>query len=249
MRLLNSGHFISDRLIGYLRAAPSRGGRSKGFSLIEVVLAIGIFLITVLALIGLLGPTLQSVDEVEQIDEISSVVAAVNAFLQNSPDIETATNSKFEAIYEAVAAPGGNEATLFVYRYYDSSDPDEPIRLEVGFAPGEPVGPNSIVNQPAASNPATFADAAGPIYRVVLSTSSVTPIAPVALRSAERNADSIYTLAQGNVDNYPEGYLALEVRIFGEDPPGPNGAFATETDLAALSEIEPDFTYNTAIVR
>ena len=43
-----------------------------GFSLIEVVLAIGIFLVTVLALVGLLGPTLQSVDEVEKTDEVSS---------------------------------------------------------------------------------------------------------------------------------------------------------------------------------
>ena len=72
----------------------------KGFSLIEVVLAIGIFLVTVLALVGLLGPTLQSVDEVEKTDEVSSIVNTMNAFLQNSPEIAPGA-SRFNAIYNA----------------------------------------------------------------------------------------------------------------------------------------------------
>ncbi len=74
----------------------------KGFSLIEVVLAIGIFLVTVLALVGLLGPTLQSVDEVEKTDEVSSIVNTINAFLQNSPEIAPGA-SRFNAIYNAVS--------------------------------------------------------------------------------------------------------------------------------------------------
>ena len=74
--------------------------RRAGFSLIEVVLAIGIFLVTVLALVGLLGPTLQSVDEVEKTDEVSSIVNTMNAFLQNSPEIAPGA-SRFNAIYNA----------------------------------------------------------------------------------------------------------------------------------------------------
>ena len=70
-----------------LSQCPASARSKYGFSLIEVVLAIGIFLVTVLALVGLLGPTLQSVDEVEKTDEIASVVNTVNAFLQSSPDI------------------------------------------------------------------------------------------------------------------------------------------------------------------
>ena len=79
--------------------------RRAGFSLIEVVLAIGIFLVTVLALVGLLGPTLQSVDEVEKTDEVSSIVNTLNAFLQSSPEIAPGA-SKFDAIYNAVADGG-----------------------------------------------------------------------------------------------------------------------------------------------
>lgn len=224
------------------------------FTLIEVVLALGVFFISILALIGLLAPMLRSVDEIEKIDEISSVVNSVNAFLQSSPEIAVRdtdgaiTTTKFNAIYEAISDTGGNEATIFVYRFYDDNDM---IRLEVGFSRTEDpyVGPNSIVNEPA-SNPANFNDAAGPIYRVVLTASSVTPLLPIPLRSDPRNADGIYTLTQDNVINYTEGYLAFEARIYAEDPPGPiPAAFDTTTNLTDLNLREPDFTYNAAIVR
>lgn len=229
-----------------LSQCPASARSKYGFSLIEVVLAIGIFLVTVLALVGLLGPTLQSVDEVEKTDEIASVVNTVNAFLQSSPDIAVESQSKFETIYDAISNNSNNEATIFVYRYYDNkTDPDnETIALEVGFATGEPVNVRAKVNQPA-TNPANFADAAGPIFRVVLTASSVTP---EVLRSPNRNGDGIYTLSAG-VANYPEGYLAMEVRIYPEDPPGPSGNFNTATNLTALKDIEPLFTYNTAVVR
>lgn len=208
--------------------------------MIEVVLAIGIFLVTVLALVGLLGPTLQSVDEVEKTDEVSSIVNTVNAFLQNSPDIAPG-GSKFNAIYSAVEK--GGEATLFVFRYYETNADaagNPVVRIEVGFNRGE--GVNTL----AEVDTNLFQDAAGPIYRVVLSASSVTP---EVLRSSSRNTDTgIYTLAQ-DIANYPEGYFAMEVRIFDETPPGPNAPFSTNTDLTLLKDQEPIFTYNTAVVR
>ena len=174
------------------------------------------------------------------------MVNTVNAFLQSSPDIAP-NASKFNVIYNAINTNSDSEATIFVYRYYDDqNDPDnETIALEVGFAPGEPVDARAIVNQPA-TNPANFADAAGPIYRVVLTASSVTP---EVLRSPNRNVDGIYTLTEAGVADYPEGYLAMEVRIYPEDPPGPSGNFNTATNLTALKDIEPFFTYNTAVVR
>ncbi|HBM85619.1 MAG TPA: hypothetical protein DD423_02325, partial [Opitutae bacterium] len=88
--------------------------RDEGFSLIEVIMAMGIFLVTVLALVGLLGPTLKSIDEIEKTDEVASIVNTINAFLQNSPDI-AATGSKFDAIYNAVSQ---DFATLLIFRAY-----------------------------------------------------------------------------------------------------------------------------------
>lgn len=207
---------------------------ARAFSLIEVVLAIGIFLVTVLALVGLLGPTLKSVDDVEQIDAVSSVVNTLNTFLQKSPSIAP-SGSKFDVIYGAVAS--GNYATVFVFNaYMDATSPD--TELKVGFY-DESVGVDALVEN------ADFSDAAGTIYRAVLSPSSVLPATE---RDPERNGDGIYTL-KNDLGDYPEGYFAMEVRIFAEDPPGPSTSFQASTDLTALSNVEPIFTYNTAVVR
>ena len=239
--------------------SPNHNLQPRGFTLIEVVLALGVFLISVMALIGLLGPMLQSVEEIEKLDEITSVVNTVNAFLQSSPDIAVRDSDgaiikpKFNAIYEAVSPTGGNEATVFVYRYVDNSDPAaERIGLEIGFSSDESafVGASSIINEPVGVNPASFNQAAGPIYRVVLTVSPVTPLLPSPpLRTDPRDPTTgIYALTQDLVD-YPEGSLAFEARIFAEDPPGPTGTFDTATDLEELNLKEPDFTFNTATVR
>lgn len=224
---------------------------SHGFSLIEVVLAIGIFLVTVLALVGLLGPTLKSVDEVEQTDEVSSIVNTLNAFLQNSPDIPLTSNaSKFNAIYNAVG--DGGEATVYIYRWYEDSvdAAGSPIvKLEVGFASDESgiVGPNSIVNQPA-SNRADFSKAAGTIYRAVLTPSSV--LKSGTYRSVDRNTSTGVYDPAGSLATYLEGSFAMEVRIFAEAAPGPSftGTYPA-TNLVSLKDQQPIFTYNTAVVR
>jgi type II secretory pathway pseudopilin PulG len=212
----------------------------KGFSLVEVVLAIGIFLVTVLALVGLLGPTLKSVDEVEKTDEVSSIVNTLNAFLQSSPDIAPA-GSKFDAIYSAVA--DGGEATVFIFRYFDdnaSVDGEAPVvRNAVGFNSGEGVDARAEIDQ------TLFQDSAGPIYRAVLSASSVTPDA----WRADRNGNGIHTLTEPSPAIYPEGYFAMEVRIFAEDGVGPGVTFDNTTDLGELNDVDPIFTYNTAVVR
>ena len=220
-----------------------------GFSLIEVVLAIGIFLVTVLALVGLLGPTLQSVVEVENTDEVTSVVNTVNAFLQNSPEIAPLGQSKFDEIFNAVVGDG--YATLFVFRQFNAQNA---VSLKVGFF-GETNA--TIVNSDVTDG--TTVNATGSVFRVVLTPSSVTPTQYlVGGDSATRNADGIYALSDSNIDNYFEGYFAIEVRIYAEDPsPNFNGAnlppYSGRESLQAtptnLDDIDPIFTYNTAIVR
>lgn len=217
----------------------SANARSEyGFSLIEVVLAIGIFLVTVLALVGLLGPTLQSVDEVEKTDEIASVVNTVNAFLQSSPDIgnssATPPESKFDAIYNAVKNNG--YATVFVFRSYESATSTD-IGLIVGF----------LDETNARLSSSDFANTAGAIYRVVLSASSVTPDAELN----ETKPDGIYTL-KNSLANYPEGYFAMELRIFALESDiiqARGGSAPDDLDAGSLKNLEPLFTYNTAIVR
>lgn len=206
----------------------------KGFSLIEVVLAIGIFLVTVLALVGLLGPTLQSVDEVEKTDEIASIVNTINAFLQNSYDIAPGA-SKFDAIYNAVSQ---DHATLLVFRAYDANDM---ISLKIGFvAETNAAAQVSVADIYSGSNIL----AAGTIYRAVLTPSSVNPTAEMT--DAGVGNFPRYRMNASTPAAYPEGSFAMEVRIFAEDP---SLNFNVVSNLNTLSTEEPIFTYNTAIVR
>jgi len=206
----------------------------KGFSLIEVVLAIGIFLVTVLALVGLLGPTLQSVDEVEKTDEVSSIVNTINAFLQNSPEIAPGA-SRFNAIYNAVSQ---DSATLLVFRAYDANDV---ISLKVGFV-GETDQLARVSDSDVTDGSEVFA--AGTIYRAVLTPSSVNPVDERA--DAGVNSYPRYKMSEEDPSAYPEGSFAMEVRIFAEEPS------LTFDDASVLDDLQlkkPIFTYNTAIVR
>jgi prepilin-type N-terminal cleavage/methylation domain-containing protein len=54
----------------------------RGFSLVEVVVAIGIFAIAVISVIGLLSPINQSVAEVKDGDDATRIVAIIQAELQ-----------------------------------------------------------------------------------------------------------------------------------------------------------------------
>lgn len=230
--------------------------KRAGFSLIEVVLAIGIFLVTILALVGLLGPTLKSVDDVDKTDEVVSIVNTLNAFLQNSADIAPGA-SKFDAIFEAVAS--GNSANVVIYRWYEGSGADLTVRLEVGFADNEggAIDTRGVVNA-AQRTDADYQDAAGPIYRAVLTPSSVIPETgtsfagtPVTYRSATRNASTeTYTLSTG-LNNYAEGYFAMEVRVYAleADQAAIQSGNLPSPTLADLKDETPLFTYNTAIVR
>ena len=215
----------------------------RGFSLIEVVLAIGIFLVTVLALVGLLGPTLQSVDEVEKVDEVSSVVNTINTFLQSSPNIAFSGQSKFETIYKELRTDGF--ITAFVFRAYDSNDY---VSLVVGFSEEFEVDQEDKEKaQVAASDIRTGADviAAGPVYRVILTASSVTPEAELTSTTRDNEGEGFLYLSK-NFDQYPEGYLAMEVRIFAESP---DSKFTYNKGLSDVANFEPLFTYNTAVVR
>ena len=223
-----------------LTKCPASARSKFGFSLIEVVLAIGIFLVTVLALVGLLGPTLQSVDEVEKTDEIASVVNTVNAFLQSSPDIAVGGQSKFETIYKELNSDGF--ITAFVFRAYDNNDD---VSLVVGFNDKFEVG-NEDKARVLATNIRTDTNviAAGPVYRVFLTASSVTPVDHLK-DGGIRDGNGVLYLGK-NFLNYPEGYLAMEVRIFAEDP---SLTFNYNKLLRDVADVEPLFTYNTAIVR
>ncbi len=216
-------------------------------------MALGIFLVSVLALIGLLGPSLKSIEEVETTDEIASLVNTLNAFLHSSSDI--ATGSNFNAIFGAVADNG--YASVLIYRYYEAdagADPTAPpvINLEIGFESDEggSIEARGVVNfqDPDAGRTADFENAAGSIYRIILTPSSVIPtdhITDNGVSSYPR-----YTLSK-SLAAYPEGYFAMEARIFrlDADQSAIQGGRMPTVDIADLADESSIFTYNLAVVR
>jgi uncharacterized protein (TIGR02598 family) len=62
--------------------SPKNGSSRAAFSLVEVVVAVGIFAIAVISVIGLLGPINQSVANVKDGDDASRVVSIIQAELQ-----------------------------------------------------------------------------------------------------------------------------------------------------------------------
>ena len=249
--------------------------RFRAFSLIEVVLAMGIFLISVLTLVGLLGPALKSVSTVEKTDEVASVVDSVNAFLNSSPYIElnNPNSSRFNAIYNAVQNDG--YAVLFVYRWYDDNA-NNLIRQEIGFENNQSgsVNTKSVVNANRGNNGngggnngnsgngnggvndntggnsgnvASFGNATSSIYRVVLTASSAM-LSNGSVTPGSTGAYPQYRLNQA-IGTYDGNYLALEIRIFTEDPDAFDPITDIPTNMATMAEEVPIFTYDTAILR
>lgn len=241
---------------------------NRGFTLIEVVLAIGIFLLSILALVGLLGPTLSSVEDVTQADEVTSVVNTVNAFLMNSPDIAPG-GSKFNAIFNQLQSRGA--LTIVVFREFVQDDDlvvagrqQEVLRVGFGTA-GFPTNARVVHGD----NPATNANqtvnlsrASSPIYFAILTASPVTPSGYIGEFTENDyggfvlNANLNVTPSNPASDNdYLEGYLAMEVRVFAETTPSPSqvdNTFAQNffsRSRAHFQNRQPIFTYNMAIVR
>lgn len=223
--------------------------RFAGFSLVEVVLAIGIFLITVLALVGLIGPTLQSVNEVEESDEIASIVNTINSYLQTAEEyLPNGTDSRFNVLFDSIADDG--YATLIIYRWFDdaAAGTGPPvIRQEVGFADNQ----GGVVNNRGVVNNGTDADftsAAGKIYRAVLTLSGITP--EEHLNDGGEGSYPRYTLTS-NLAAYTEGSLAFEVRIFSLEQDMQSVASGSLPTIVPtdLVDQEAAFIYTTAIVR
>ena len=91
----------------------------SGFSLIETVFSISIFLVVILVLLAMISPILSSLDEVKESDEISSIVESLNSFLQAKTSLSV-NGSNFDLIYEAVKSRG--YATVYIYRSFVSDN-------------------------------------------------------------------------------------------------------------------------------
>ena len=210
--------------------------QKKGFSLIETVLSISIFLVIILVLLAMLGPVLSSVDEVKEADEISTIVESLNSFLQANSSLAV-NGSNFDLIYEAVKSRGF--ATIYVFRSYVSKNSPN-IQLSIGFSPKETT---SSIRMERSAKIYDFQNAAGPIYRAILTNGPQMP--KQYYRDRGRSAKPRYYLT---TDRYAlkNNYLPLEISLFSND----HGLeFLDSIQLKDILEKKPLVTYFTVINR
>jgi len=102
-------------------AAPARA--RAAFTLIEVILAVGVLSLAILTLAGLIGGVFQQVESVVRTNKALAVVASVNAALETPeliagtkiPKVTDAKTPKFDVIYDYLKGTVGNDRVNFFY--------------------------------------------------------------------------------------------------------------------------------------
>ena len=209
---------------------------SSGFSLIETVFSISIFLVVIVVLMAMVSPILSSLDEVKESDEISSVVESLNSFLQAKTSLAV-NGSNFDLIYEAVKSRG--YATIYIYRSFISESSSN-VQLSIGFSRKET---SSSIKMHRSAKIYDFSNAAGPIYRAIL---TVGPhMEKQYYRDRGRSAKPRYYLTQGR-KSFQNNYLPLEIALFSNDQ---EPEFIDSVKLKDILERKPIVTYSTVINR
>ena len=208
----------------------------SGFSLIETVFSISIFLVVILVLLAMISPILSSLDEVKESDEISSIVESLNSFLQAKTSLSV-NGSNFDLIYEAVRSRG--YATVYIYRSF-VSDNSSNVQLSIGFSKKETT--TSILMERSAKI-YDFKDAAGPIYRAILTNGPQMP--NQYYRDRSRSAKPRYYLTKSR-EAFENNFLPLEIALFSNDQ---EPEFIDSVQLKDILKRKPIVTYFTVINR
>jgi type II secretory pathway pseudopilin PulG len=92
---------MNSKINGFPQIGFSVACRKRAFSLVEVVVAVGIFALAIVGVIGLLAPTTQSISNVADSDVASRVMATIQSGLQTAgyAQIKTALNAPTTQFY------------------------------------------------------------------------------------------------------------------------------------------------------
>lgn len=177
---------------------------NNGFSLIETVLSISIFLVSVVVLLAMLPPIISTIDQVEESDDLSAIAKSLNSFLQ--ADTSLATNgSNFDLIYEAVRSRG--YATVYIFHSFESNESSN-IKLSVGFSARETTSSTKMRRTARIYN---FKEPAGPVYRAVITCAPHMP--KQYYRDRGTSATPRYYLLSDR-KSFKNNFLPLEISLY-----------------------------------
>ncbi|MGE9295444.1 MAG: hypothetical protein ACQKBV_04065 [Puniceicoccales bacterium] len=111
-----------------------------GFSLFEVVLAVGVLAVSILALLGLFAPTMSSVRDVVDSNEASGVRTRLNAALM-SDEIYSAlgtstSGTRFTDFAGRLSTPDANSPYL-IYFWQTRDNTNDPLELNYSTSKGD----------------------------------------------------------------------------------------------------------------
>ena len=193
--------------------------KSRSFSLIEVVLAVGVFAFVILALLALLGPVFKSASQTGDTNRALAVMSEVETYLRTRP---------FREVYGWLE--NDRRKVLLVYKLRSDS-PDAPV-INCLVEGDEPEAPGEI----------ELAD--GVVFKIILAPSNLYQLTL---------EDGSFSSSLPPYAEFEEGYLPIEVRIYGLPAPGPgadSSRFAEiylSTEDAAVAGQDLMLVYNTAV--
>jgi type II secretory pathway pseudopilin PulG len=220
---------------------PSRK-RRPGFSLVEVVLALGVVAAAVLALIGILGATFTSAREIALQHRAINAVSQIDGALQSANGIvglqkgdpgDSPFNRIFKALGDKGALDGKNFVDLFVYqKTLETSDKKLTPSVPVIYLPS---GGQFSLSEAKSDSKHDGIDTAS-VFRVRVRLSQLLKDKLYKLDPSTYEADPKVTWSVGTslttADEYALAYLPLSVEIYPHDftdatDPGPASQSAT----------------------
>lgn len=116
------------------RFSTSRAAR--GFSLVEVILALGVMAIAIVSILGLIGTTLSNVRETEDVIAGTATIGKMNAIIENT--VFWDAQSKDESVYWWVHESKADSPTVFLFYDENPEDPNgsggsSPVQRVVRF--------------------------------------------------------------------------------------------------------------------
>ena len=88
---------------------------ARGFSLVEVILALGIMGLAIISILGLIGPTLGDVKNAQDINVGTGCIEKMNTIIEISPFWDTAATLKNESVYQWVILSDAASPTIFLF--------------------------------------------------------------------------------------------------------------------------------------
>jgi Tfp pilus assembly protein PilV len=101
-----------------LPPAHARGAsphHAIGFTLVEVLLSLGVIAIAIISVLGLIAPTLSEVQQTQELNEGVACIAKMNSLIDTAPFWDSAATASGETVWQWIADSHSTSPTVFLF--------------------------------------------------------------------------------------------------------------------------------------